>query len=120
MDSAHSAPARATAGYVLMVTVFSAALLSALLFFLPQFVDLYRRAGLSVPSLTAAFISHRGATVVSFGVLGCMFALLPLTRFFRRGPQVVMTSVLVLYTALMGTVALSLCIPLIELIRRVG
>lgn len=120
MASARYVSAHAAAGYILMVSVFSAALLSALLFFLPQFVDLYYRAGLSVPFLTVAFVSHRDMAVVWLAGLGCLLVLLPLTNIFRRTPQVVVTSVLVVYAALMGTIALSLCMPLIELMHRVG
>jgi type II secretory pathway component PulF len=116
MRLTYSAPAQAAAGYILMVSAFSAALASTLLFFLPRFADLYSQAGLSVPFLTAVFITHRGTAVGWFGALGCLFAFLPLTRLFRRGP----TSVLVLYTAVVGAIALSVCIPLIELLHRVG
>lgn len=120
MRLTYSAPAQAAAGYILMVSAFSAALASTLLFFLPRFADLYSQAGLSVPFLTAVFITHRGTAVGWFGALGCLFAFLPLTRLFRRGPQTVVTSVLVLYTAVVGAIALSVCIPLIELLHRVG
>ena len=120
MRSCHSSSSQSPIGFVLMVAVCSAAVSMVLLVFVPQFVQVYAEAGLRVPFLTAAFVMYRGAAVVWFVAVGCLFSLLPWTTLYRKTPRTVVSSVLALYVTLFGTLALSLCMPLFALVNRLG
>lgn len=118
MRSTPSLTVSEAAGYILMVSALSASLLITFLFLLPQFIDLYLRAGISVPWVAGVIVSHQGVALAWLAVLACLFALLSLTRLFRSGPHTVVMAALLVYATLLGAIALSLCVPLVSLVYR--
>jgi len=111
---------RNAAGFMFMVLAFSASLLAVFLLLSPQFSTLYYQAGLRIPFLTATLIVHRTTMAIVLGTTGALLTLLPFTGLYRRMPQTVTMGVLMIYVALIGTVTLSFCIPLVQLVCRLG
>ncbi len=111
---------RNAAGFMFMVLVFSVSLLGVFLLLSPQFSTLYHQAGLRIPFLTATLILHRTAMAIALGTTGALLTLLPFTGFYQRMPQTVTKGVLMMYGTVMGTVTLSFCMPLVQLVYRLG
>lgn len=120
MYSSSTSSSESPFGFVFMVGALSASILTVLLVLVPEFVQIYAKAGLPVSFLTAAFVVHRSTAAIWFVLVGCLLSLLPLTSVYRRTPKTVASSVLVLYVMLFGTLAMSLCMPLFALAHQLG